>query len=132
MFIAFKVRQDMLRDESELNLDAGSEGLKDLFELMQPRARMEDLVRKYMLRAGLTTLSSPANMSGRSDYSFGSDAIPFAQISVSFTPRKVGLVRTVSGRRRTLVEVARERNESLESVAKRLVRELVNVMNVIQ
>lgn len=132
MFIAFKVRQDMLRDESSLHLDGGDEALKDLFELMQPRARMEDVSRKYLLRANLTTLQSPDGSSARSNYSFGSDAIPFSQISCSFTPRKVGLVRTVGGRRKTLVEKTREKNESLESVAKRLVKELVNVMNVIQ
>ncbi|KZT55362.1 hypothetical protein CALCODRAFT_484826 [Calocera cornea HHB12733] len=117
MFIAFQVRQNVLRDESELHLEAGHEGVKDLFELMQPRARTEDLVRKYALRAGVISVGTT--------YSSG-DRIPFRQLSVSFSQRKVGLVRTLGGRKRqVLVEIGRDRMETLESVAKRLVGELV-------
>ncbi|KZO92475.1 hypothetical protein CALVIDRAFT_464193, partial [Calocera viscosa TUFC12733] len=113
MFIAFQVRQNVLRDESELHLEAGHEGVKDLFELLQPRARTEDLVRKYALRAGVISVGTTYN---------SGEKIPFRELSVNFSQRKVGLVRTVAGRRRqVLVEVGRERMETLESVAKRIV-----------
>jgi len=133
MFIAFQVRQNVLRDESELHLEAGHEGVKDLFELLQPRARVEDLVRKYALRAGVISLGTAPSSSASSGGGRGNnDKIPFRELSVSFSQRKVGLVRTVAGRRRTvLVEVGRERMETLESCAKRIVAELVRGMHVV-
>ncbi|EJT97203.1 hypothetical protein DACRYDRAFT_85212 [Dacryopinax primogenitus] len=124
MFIAFQVRQNVLRDESELHLEAGHEGVKDLFELLQPRARMEDLVRKYALRAGVVSVGTNGPV--------GRDKIPFRELSVNFSSRKVGLVRSVGGRKRIIAEVGRERMESLESAAKRIVGELVKGMDVIR
>ncbi|KAG5352544.1 hypothetical protein C0989_001761 [Termitomyces sp. Mn162] len=41
-FIALKVREDVLADESELHLER-DEAYKDLFDHAQPRARLEDL-----------------------------------------------------------------------------------------
>ncbi|KAF7789115.1 hypothetical protein EIP86_000050 [Pleurotus ostreatoroseus] len=56
-FIALKVREDVWADESELHLARG-ESFRDLFDLLQPRARLEDLVRVYGVKEGAVTLSS--------------------------------------------------------------------------
>ncbi|PPQ88079.1 hypothetical protein CVT26_015072, partial [Gymnopilus dilepis] len=52
LFIALKVRQDVLADESELHLDR-EDSFRDLFEVAQPRARLEDLVREVGGREGV-------------------------------------------------------------------------------
>jgi hypothetical protein len=123
---------------------------------MQPRSRLEDLVRLYGEKAGvvivessssggLTTTSSSSPfplaiggtrpgpttptcrtipMSPKSP-SHGPRPIPFSALSVSFSPRSVGLVLTSRSGRRTIVEVPRaRRDEPLETAAKRLVQEL--------
>ncbi|PPQ75933.1 hypothetical protein CVT24_002500 [Panaeolus cyanescens] len=51
-FIALKVRQDMFMDESELLMDR-EDAFRDLFEIAQPRARLEDLVRIIGSREGV-------------------------------------------------------------------------------
>jgi hypothetical protein len=55
LFIALKVREDVWADESELHLER-DESFKDLFDLVQPRSRLEDLVRNYGLREGVIAL----------------------------------------------------------------------------
>lgn len=57
LFIALTVREDVWADESELHLER-EESFRDLFDLMQPRSRLEDLVRAYGLREGVVTLST--------------------------------------------------------------------------
>ncbi|KAF8645635.1 hypothetical protein AX16_007717 [Volvariella volvacea WC 439] len=57
LFIALKVREDVWADDTELHLER-EEGYKDLFDLNQPRTRLEDLVRMYGMREGVITLSS--------------------------------------------------------------------------
>lgn len=54
LYIALKVREDVWADESELHLER-EESFKDLFDLMQPRARLEDLVRAYGRRDGVVS-----------------------------------------------------------------------------
>ena len=49
LFIALKIREDVFLDDTELHNERG-ESFRDLFELMQPRARLEDLVRLYGVR----------------------------------------------------------------------------------
>lgn len=56
LFIALKVREDVWMDESELHLER-DESFRDLFDLNQPRSRMEDLVRAYGMREGVITLN---------------------------------------------------------------------------
>lgn len=117
LFIAVKVREDVWADESEFHLER-EETFKDLFDLNQPRARLEDLVRGYGVKEGIVKLGTSASRRRQ--------AIPFASLSVSFSPRSVGLL-LVNGPRtkRTIVQVVREsRNERLEVTARRLVREL--------
>ncbi|KAF9007068.1 hypothetical protein BDQ17DRAFT_1351357 [Cyathus striatus] len=48
-YIALKVREDVFQDDR---------CFPDLFELMQPKSRLEDLVRLYGVREGVVTLSS--------------------------------------------------------------------------
>lgn len=136
-FIALKVREDVWADDSELHLER-EESFKDLFDLMQPRSRMEDLVRYYGMRDGLISVggsssgsrsSTPTSPQGRSS-SFSvtrgkrPTPLPFNALSVSFSPRNVGLVLSSQGRKRTIVSVARTREEKLEYAAKRLIKEL--------
>jgi hypothetical protein len=143
LFIALKVREDVWMDESELHLER-EESFKDLFDLMQPRSRMEDLVRHYGVREGVisvnsgisSTASSPTTPSYCTPSTSTSTSsakgrrlgapppIPFSNLSVSFSTRTVGLLLTSTGRKRTIVQVARTREEKLEYAAKRLVREL--------
>jgi hypothetical protein len=164
LFIALKVREDVWADDSELHLERG-ESFKDLFDLRQPQARLEDLVRIYGLREGVVTLSSrPGSRSGSTSslarpsptlhptppttptsffasLSFKSKSkareepshapaphkitpVPFAQISVSFSSRRVRLVLAGGTTKRTVVETSRAREEKLEAAAKRVVKEL--------
>lgn len=109
-------------DDSELHLER-EESFKDLFDLNQPRSRVEDLVRVYGLREGVVSLT-PSPISSRNK---GKQItpLPFSALSVSFSSRKVGLQLSTTGRRkRTIVEVARGRDEKLEVAAKALVKEL--------
>jgi len=117
LFIAAKVREDVWLDETELHLER-EETFKDLFDLSQPRARIEDLVRHYGTRSGAIYTTPPSPSQGPAS------SIPFASLSVSFNPRHVGLLLTTSGGKRTIVSTERGRGEKLESVAKRLVWEL--------
>lgn len=141
-FITLKAREDFFMDASELHL--GREELfKDIFDLKQPRSRLEDLVRFYGSRQGVVRIDSPSaqpptlvsNQSGNNsphttprgaiNGSWRFTPIPLSALSVSFSPRKVGLVFSLSpGRKRTLVEVMRHPNEELEVAAKALVNSL--------
>ncbi|KAH9019524.1 hypothetical protein EDB84DRAFT_1516876, partial [Lactarius hengduanensis] len=47
LFIALKVLDDVWADETELHLGQ-PEAFRDLFDLMQPRARLEDLLHAYL------------------------------------------------------------------------------------
>lgn len=162
-FISIKVREDVWVDDSELHLER-EELFKDLFDLMQPRARLEDLVRAYALDAGVVSVSSSANavvatycgapssssssrtgntcapnitLSRVPPYSSTSSPasrktakpitrkVPFSSLSCSFSPRSAGIIYSSKSGKRTIVEVARSREEKLEVAAKRLVRELV-------
>jgi hypothetical protein len=134
-FIALKVHEDVWADESELHLER-DESFKDLFDLMQPRSRIEDLVRHYGMRDGLISIgvsssgrSTPTSSGVRSS-SFSvtrgkrPTPLPFSALSVTFSPRNVELLLLSQGRKRTIVRVARSREEKLEYAAKRLVKEL--------
>lgn len=150
LFIALKVREDVWMDDSELHLER-EESFKDLFDLSQPRSRVEDLVRYYGMREGVVCINaggagaggipSPTGSVFGSTNGNGSSKsiskstrpppspapIPFSALSISFSSRKVGLVLSSEGqgrKKRTIVEVARTRDEKLEVAAKRLVREL--------
>ena len=58
LFIALKVREDVFVDDSELHLER-EDMFKDIFDLAQPRARLEDLVRIYGVKEGVITLAPP-------------------------------------------------------------------------
>lgn len=142
LFIALKVREDMMMDDTELHLER-EESFKDLFDLMQPRSRLEDLVRDYGLREGVVHTNSPGvsslsaasgsqllnNMSSSGSASHRTSTnklapIPFSMLSISFSPRKVSLVLATTSRKRTILEIARTRDEKLEVAAKKLVKQL--------
>ena len=54
-YIALKVRQDVFADDTELHMEP-EEAFRDLFDVAQPRARLEDLVRIYGVREGVITV----------------------------------------------------------------------------
>jgi len=96
---------------------------------------MEDLVRHYGMREGVVSIgsgsgSSTPTLRGSSmsvaagKRRAGAAPLPFEMLSIAFSPRTVGLVLNSAGRKRTIVTVARTREEKLEYAAKRLVREL--------
>lgn len=60
LFLSLKVREDVWADDTELHLER-DESFKDLFDMMQPRSRVEDLVRTYGVRAGYVSVSSSGN-----------------------------------------------------------------------
>ncbi|KAJ6481742.1 hypothetical protein C8R45DRAFT_310989 [Mycena sanguinolenta] len=53
LFIALKVREDVWADDSDLHLSRAEPTFTDLFSLMQPRARLDDLVREYGVAEGV-------------------------------------------------------------------------------
>ncbi|TCD64860.1 hypothetical protein EIP91_003564 [Steccherinum ochraceum] len=122
LFIALKVREDVWLDDSELHLER-DESFRDLFDLMQPRSRMEDLVRHYGVREGTIVVGEPpiaiSTSKGRQIV-----PIPFGVVSVSFSSRRVGLVISTRERKRTIVEAERTKDERLEVAAKHLVAQL--------
>jgi hypothetical protein len=122
LFISLKVREDVYMDDSELHLER-EESFKDLFDLMQPKSRIEDLVRTYGLREGIISLPDQQRL----PLCKSKRPISFASLSVSFGSRKVGLILSGKGTKRTVVEVGRTRDEKLEVSAKRLVKELKTV-----
>jgi len=129
LFIALKTREDLYMDDCELHLGR-EESFKDLFDLMQPRSRLEDLVRHYGVREGVVHVTSPSvspsasTSSIRSAKAHGQVSIPFSTLSITFTSRKVGLVLMSSGRKSTIVEVTRAPKDKLEVAAKKLVQQL--------
>ena len=138
LFIALKVREDVMMDDTELHLER-EESFKDLFDLMQPRSRLEDLVRHYGLREGVIHVNPPGVSSSTSSRSHNSRSsgsashhtntnrptpISFSVLSISFSPRKVGIVLATTSRKRTIVEVARTRDEKLDVTAKKLIKQL--------
>ena len=58
LFITLKTRKDMFMDACELHLGCG-EIFIDLFDLVQPRSRLEDLVRHYGMRKGAVHITPP-------------------------------------------------------------------------
>ncbi|KAJ3985178.1 hypothetical protein F5890DRAFT_1181177 [Lentinula detonsa] len=226
LFISVLAHEELLYDTSDLYLSR-YEAYKDIFDLRQPRSRMEDLVAEEGAKAGLITIADEDSVPGtpttpqtpsepvgkeNSPYSMGSSLVasprtststfshplkkskstlsmfsfrrkgkgkeleqqplpqpikrkaelsplPFRSLTVSFSTRKVGLVYapvpsctssrsslTVTGssssayggstygalgvsynslgRKRTIVEVQRDKDEALEVSARRLVRGL--------
>ncbi|KAJ8582882.1 hypothetical protein M405DRAFT_749574 [Rhizopogon salebrosus TDB-379] len=141
LFIALKVHEDVMVDDSSLHLER-EDSFDVLFDFMQPRSRLEDLVRYYGIREGVVhTGTTGMNATSGSSTIFRVDnsgtcststgkrpsgpvPISFSALSISFSPRRVGLVLTASGRKRTIVDVARTRDEKLEITAKKLVRQL--------
>ncbi|KAF7759641.1 hypothetical protein Agabi119p4_11336 [Agaricus bisporus var. burnettii] len=167
-YIALKVREDVFADDSELHLER-EDMFKDLFDHAQPKARLEDLVRRYGVREGVVTVpgaiaqpsptirepppptSSPPpppsqsttskfmkNLFSRSNQpkltpfnppspprQIQINPISFSKITISLSPRTIGLIYGSGASKRTLVQLQRAgRNQKLEMEAKALVDEL--------
>lgn len=98
LFIVLKVHDDVWAEESELHLGQ-LEAFRDLFDLMQPCARLEDLLCAYL----------------------ASSRLYLTAYSITFTPRRVGVVGPSC---QTIVDVERAKDENLEVAAKHLSRKL--------
>ncbi|PVF96782.1 hypothetical protein CPB86DRAFT_786552 [Serendipita vermifera] len=143
-FLLLKLRQDVLTSESTLHLSSNhnmhstsfydypsSRGYSQsectnadfniLFSLMQPTARLEDLVRHYGLQNGSITLAPSSSRLVSFDY---------VSIKLSEGGRRVGLVISdTKGRKRVICEYLREnKHEKLEISAKKLAKELLAVL----
>ena len=117
-FLALKVREDVWADDTELHLER-EESFRDLFDLMQPRARLEDLVRIYGVEAGVIDSVLRSTKAVDSTYT-----VAFSDISISFSSRRVGLILTADRSKRTVVEITREKDDPLEIAAQQLVSKL--------
>lgn len=119
LFIALKVRQDVYMDDTEFHLE-NTESIRDLFDFMQPKSRLEDLLCHYGVKEGVIDNSDkPATQ--REAVSSRPAPVPYSALSVNFSIRKVGLVLTTRTGKRTVLEENRTRDERLESTAKLLV-----------
>ncbi|KAF8885646.1 hypothetical protein BD779DRAFT_1532955 [Infundibulicybe gibba] len=143
LYIALKIREDVWMDDSSLHLER-EDAFRDLFDIRQPKSRLEDLVRYYGVREGVISAASVRLFNDTSPTQappytrWSSDVrdsrssrikpIPFSCISVAFSHRKAGLVLLSAGRKKTLTEVGRTRDEILEVAARRLVGELKVLM----
>ncbi|KDN51933.1 hypothetical protein RSAG8_00484, partial [Rhizoctonia solani AG-8 WAC10335] len=98
----------------------------DIFDLMQPRSRVEDLVRVFGIQTGVIADTTEPAYSPVSVRQARSKKLIFETLSVNFSPRKLSLVQTDQSRRKhTLVEIQRIKTETLEVSAKRLIRALI-------
>ena len=123
LFIALKVRQDVYMDDTEFHLE-DTQSFRDLFDYMQPKSRLEDLICQYGLKEGVISrdeLETP--------HKLGPPPVSYSVLSVSFSIRKVGLVFTTRNGKRTILEEARVRDEKLESTSKLLVFGLRDMLN---
>ena len=85
-FITLKVREDVYSDDCSLHLE-GDDKFRDLFNLAQPQARLEDLVRIFGLKEGVVSVpgvpSAPPNAGGRTVRIDTSSRSPASQSSFS-------------------------------------------------
>ncbi|KIJ41097.1 hypothetical protein M422DRAFT_68386 [Sphaerobolus stellatus SS14] len=121
LFIALKAREDVWLDDTMLHLEK-EDSFNDLFAVIQPRRRLEDLLRYYGLRYGSVTLSESPYHTQK--------AVSLSRLSISFSQRKVGLVlytpatRTSRQQKTVIVECTRDKDEQLEVAAKKLAKGL--------
>ncbi|EJD42951.1 hypothetical protein AURDEDRAFT_105023 [Auricularia subglabra TFB-10046 SS5] len=117
-WMLLKVREDVFADESELHLDLDAQ--RDVFDMLQPRARTEDLIRVISQSVRERIFAFDA----RSAAELG--LLPWNSISVLFEPRRIALVLALKGgRRKVIVETARTRDETLESSARKIIDQLI-------
>lgn len=126
LFIALKVRQDVYMDDTEFHLE-NTESFRDLFDYMQPKSRLEDLICHYGTKEGVIDGSDKV-ATPRNVVSSQIQPVPYAVLSVSFSIRKVGLVLTTRTGKRTILEEKRTREERLEATAKLLVSGLRDML----
>ncbi|KAF8955797.1 hypothetical protein BDZ97DRAFT_1672928, partial [Flammula alnicola] len=120
-FILLKVCQDVFTDESELHMDR-EDAFQDLFDVARPLARLEDLVRIYGVREGIVS-TQPSSLSIGRLQQQNLNPLPFPSLSISFSPRRIGLVLNGG---RTIAEIARVPRKKV--LAWGLVRELKVVL----
>ncbi|KAF9791920.1 hypothetical protein BJ322DRAFT_1202101 [Thelephora terrestris] len=119
LFIALKVRQDLYMDDTEFHLE-NTESFRDLFDYMQPKSRLEDLILHYGAKEGVVSGSEKVG-TPRTAVTPRLSPVPYSALGVNFSIRKVGLVLTTRTAKRTILEENRTREEKLESTAKLLV-----------
>ncbi|CUA75122.1 hypothetical protein RSOLAG22IIIB_01766 [Rhizoctonia solani] len=124
-FLVLKICDDVRSDETELHLGS-DDAFADIFDLMQPRSRVEDLVRVFGIQTGVIADTTEPAYSLVSARQARSKKLIFETLAVNFSPRKLSIVQMDQNRRKhTLVEIQRAKTETLEVSAKRLVRALI-------
>lgn len=126
LFIALKVRQDVYMDDTELHLE-NTESLRDLFNFMQPKSRLEDLICQQGAEKGVISGSEKVEPQ-RKVVSSQPPPVPYSALSVSFSTGKVSLFFTTRTGKKPVAVVNWKGEERLEDVAKRLVSGLVKVL----
>lgn len=90
-FLVLKICDDVRADETELHL--GSEdSFADIFDLMQPRSRVEDLLRLFGVQTEVISVADSEPYSPVTSRHSKSNKLPFESLSVNFSPRKVSFV----------------------------------------
>ncbi|KAF5353285.1 hypothetical protein D9756_007921 [Leucocoprinus leucothites] len=79
-YIALKVREDVFADDSELHLER-EDMFKDLFDHAQPKARLEDLVRRYGVREGVISLPGAQQGSAKNSPAQSTATLPLSPLS---------------------------------------------------
>ena len=144
LYIATSALEQLRGSESTLLLPEGEDEagrpVQDIFDFLQPRARVEDLVMKYGMVDKILYSDELSTEPDRPAAMEGGGTIKATDISVHLSPREAKLflpflssngssadsrqVRTVT---RSVVELSRVDKERLEVTADNLVRALQNV-----
>lgn len=132
-FIASLARIERDRYESVLLVDGGEEVEdesnlsfeRDLFRLLQPKARVEDLLIERGRREGWIESNASVGIEGKGSKTLSSSKVRAEDIRVELKSRSAKLLLPVlgSGLRpvwKGIVEVNRSEGDSLEAVATRL------------
>ena len=90
-FITLKVREDVFSDDSSLHLE-GDDKFRDLFNLAQPQARLEDLVRICGLKEGVVSVPglplAPQSAEGRTSSVSQSSLSPLRDSNYPVLPQQ--------------------------------------------
>lgn len=126
LFIALRVRQDVYMDDTEFHLE-NTESFRDLFNFMQPKSRLEDLVCQQGAEKGVISGSEKVQPQ-RKVVSSQPQPVPYSALSVSFSTGKVSLFLATRTGKKPVAVVNWKGEERLEDVAKGLVSGLVKVL----
>lgn len=129
LFVSACALRALHSSESSLLVSAQSSASTDVFDFLQPRARVEDLVMQWGIDDGVLYSASAREMDGRGTRGGGTIQSEDVAVQLSSKVAKVLLPMQSSNERgrvvpRVVLEVAKESDETLEVTAERIVRAL--------